>query len=1174
MIRHRAPHVFGAGRPAAFALAALCLLAVVPSVASAGYRDEVLVDDPAAYWRLGETSGTNAASEVAGNTGTYAGGVTLGEPGALGGDPNPSITLDGVNDAVVAPDSATLDATTGVTVELWAKRTRNAAWQVVLGKPGDGQSRNENYAIWFDTSNRLQAYFGNGTTFVSVAWGTAVDNGWHHIAATYDNATARLYVDGVQRAQTTSSVPLTPNALPLNIGRANSGAYPFQGALDEVAVYRTALPAARIQAHFAAAAEPPGGDSVPPVVSVGQPAAGATVTTATPAIAGTAGTVVGDLADVTVRIYAGSATSGTPIQTLTATRASDGSFTTTPAALANGTHTVTASQADAAGNVGVSPPVTFTVAVGPGDAIPPNVSLTQPATGSVSSDATPTFSGVGGTASGDSDLVTVRIYSGAVATGTPIQTLVATRGADGAYSVTAAALADGTYTASAAQADDAGNTGLSTPTTVTIDTLAPNPTVTQPGAGATTDATPTIAGVAGTAGGDASSVSVRIYAGSAATGTPVQTLAATRQSGGAYGVAATALTSGAYTAQTTQTDTAGNTGQSAAVTFTVDATAPVVSLNQPAPGATLTTAAAGFAGVAGTASGDSATVSIAIYAGPSATGTPVQTVNTTGQAGGAYTATSTALANGTYTARATQADSIGNIGQSAAATFTIAVAGGGSDPVLIGAGDIAGCGSTPRDDATAALLAAHPAATVFTAGDNAYDNGTAADYANCYDPTWGAHKSRTRPTIGDHDLDTGTPQAYLNYFSAQLAPFGPTANDATKMYYSYNLGSWHVVHLNAVCFYYTPGCNVAAQEAWLRADLAANANLCTAVIMSSPRFSSGNVHSDNTDMQGYWAAAYEGGAELVISGDDHIYERFAPMDATGAADPAYGLRQFVVGTGGYLMYDIGTVKPNSQVRYTTTFGVIKLTLHPTSYDWEFLPIDGLPSPDSGTTSCHGTPPPPGTVEGAPTVRSTATGTANYASTSVTIPKPAGTAAGDVLLATIGHQGGTSATLSAPAGWTAVPGADASDGTNARIRAFSRVATAAEPASYTFTLNRGMSLAGGITAITGANTAAPINAAGARATTSSSRSIVAPSITTTVPKTRLFYAAAVNSPQTYAPPGGMAEQWDVTTSGRYNVASTTASAGQVAAGATGTRTATTSQNARGAALLIAIAPAVT
>ena len=231
------------------------------SVTSA-YRDQVLADGPVAYWRLGETSGAVASDEVGANPGTFN-GVTLGQPGPLVGDLNTAVSFDGANDFVTVPHSGALNATSGVTVEGWIKRSKSGAWQVVVGKPGTGQSRGENYALWFNTSNQLLAYFGDGTNYVNVR--APLDTNWHYVAATYNNATAKLYVDGTLHAQTSSSIHLTSNTLPLNMGRANGNSSFFGGLLDEVAVYNTALSAERIQAHYETGRAI---DSTPPV---GQP---------------------------------------------------------------------------------------------------------------------------------------------------------------------------------------------------------------------------------------------------------------------------------------------------------------------------------------------------------------------------------------------------------------------------------------------------------------------------------------------------------------------------------------------------------------------------------------------------------------------------------------------------------------------------------------------------------------------------------------------------------------------------------------------------------------------------------------------------------------------------------------------------------------------------------------
>ena len=259
--------------------------------------------------------------------------------------------------------------------------------------------------------------------------------------------------------------------------------------------------------------------------------------------------------------------------------------------------------------------------------------------------------------------------------------------------------------------------------------------------------------------------------------------------------------------------------------------------------------------------------------------------------------------------------------------------------VFVGAGDIASCGSS-GDEQTAALLD-NISGTVFTLGDNAYDNGTAAEYANCYGPSWGRHKGRTRPAAGNHDYQTPGASGYFGYF-------GAAAGDPTKGYYSYDLGGWHIVVINSNL----PTAVGSAQEQWLRADLRDHPSLCTLAYWHHPRFSSGGEHGNDDAMQPIWQALYDGGAELILSGHDHIYERFAPQTATGQLDASKGIREFIVGTGGAGLYSIGTIKPNSEVRNNQTKGVLKLTLYADHYDFQFVHVSGASFTDSGSGSCH------------------------------------------------------------------------------------------------------------------------------------------------------------------------------------------------------------------------------
>ena len=261
--------------------------------------------------------------------------------------------------------------------------------------------------------------------------------------------------------------------------------------------------------------------------------------------------------------------------------------------------------------------------------------------------------------------------------------------------------------------------------------------------------------------------------------------------------------------------------------------------------------------------------------------------------------------------------------------------------VLVGAGDIASCGLT-ADTATAQIVAGI-AGTVFTAGDNAYETGSATNFRDCYDPTWGAFRERAWPAPGNHDYKTSGGAGYFDYFGARAGPGGTG-------WHAYDLGKWRIYALNSNCA--AVGCGVGSeQEQWLRADLATSPRACVLAYWHHPRFSSGQ-HGNDPVMAPLWDALYQAGAEVIINGHNHNYERFAPQTPAGTADNAKGIRQFVVGTGGASLRSFGTIRANSQVRNSTTHGVIKLTLSATGYAWQFLPIAGKTFTDSGTGTCH------------------------------------------------------------------------------------------------------------------------------------------------------------------------------------------------------------------------------
>jgi hypothetical protein len=265
----------------------------------------------------------------------------------------------------------------------------------------------------------------------------------------------------------------------------------------------------------------------------------------------------------------------------------------------------------------------------------------------------------------------------------------------------------------------------------------------------------------------------------------------------------------------------------------------------------------------------------------------------------------------------------------------------GSVAVLVGAGDVGWCGPS-GDEATAKLVKA-TSGIVILPGDVAYPDGSAANFADCYDPSWGAFKARTRPAPGNHEYHTKDAAPYFAYF-------GTRAGKAGRGWYSYDAGTWHVVVLNSECDA-IGGCGAGSpQERWLRKDLAAHPASCTIAYWHTPLFSSG-PHGGNAAVKPLWQALYDAGAELVVNGHDHDYERFAPMTPAGKKDTAAGIRELVVGTGGAPLYPFVRKPRNSEAR-GLAYGVVKLTLRPGSYEWEFMPVAGATFRDSGTGTCH------------------------------------------------------------------------------------------------------------------------------------------------------------------------------------------------------------------------------
>jgi hypothetical protein len=307
-----------------------------------------------------------------------------------------------------------------------------------------------------------------------------------------------------------------------------------------------------------------------------------------------------------------------------------------------------------------------------------------------------------------------------------------------------------------------------------------------------------------------------------------------------------------------------------------------------------------------------------------------------------------------------------------------------ADPVIAAAGDIA-CDPTGasfnngdgealrcRQRYTSDLLVGQGLAAVLALGDTQYEEGTLDQFRLSYDPSWGRVKSITRPAIGNHEYRLSPGTGYFDYFNGVGNATGP-AGDRGKGYYSFNVGGWHLIALNSMCDQVPGGCAAgSAQEQWLRSDLAANSGAsCTLAYWHHPLFNSGpdGSYKDTPwNTTALWQALYSGGAELVMSGHAHIYQRFGPQDANGNADAQWGLREFVVGTGGKSLGDLGPTQPNLEFRDNTQFGVIRLVLRPNGYDWTFV-NDAGQIRDLGSAGCHGVPdftPPQTTITSGPT----------------------------------------------------------------------------------------------------------------------------------------------------------------------------------------------------------------
>jgi hypothetical protein len=267
---------------------------------------------------------------------------------------------------------------------------------------------------------------------------------------------------------------------------------------------------------------------------------------------------------------------------------------------------------------------------------------------------------------------------------------------------------------------------------------------------------------------------------------------------------------------------------------------------------------------------------------------------------------------------------------------------------IVAAGDIACLASAPvttqtcRQKDTSDLVLALAPDAVLTLGDEQYEAGALSAFRSSYDSTWGRFKAITKPAPGNHEYGTAAAKGYFDYFGAAVGEPG-------KGWYSYDLGAWHLVALNSNCNQVQCG-RGSEQERWLRQDLAAHPNVCTLAYWHHPRWSHGE-HGDSTRTAALVEDLYAAGADLILVGHDHTYERFAPLNPAGARDGARGVRQIVVGTGGRSHYRLAQ-GANTEASNNTSFGVLSLALAPAGYSWRFAPVPAASYTDSGTASCH------------------------------------------------------------------------------------------------------------------------------------------------------------------------------------------------------------------------------
>jgi hypothetical protein len=463
-------------------------------------------------------------------------------------------------------------------------------------------------------------------------------------------------------------------------------------------------------------------------------------------------------------------------------------------------------------------------------------------------------------------------------------------------------------------------------------------------------------------------------------------------------------------------------------------------------------------------------------------------------------------------------------------------------------------------------------------GDAQYDDGELTNFNSVYNPSWGRVKDITKPVVGNHEYNTAGAGGYYTYFGSAASPLDASCTFSCKGYYSYDMGSWHIIVLNSEIAHGTG----SAQELWLKNDLASHTNACVLAAWHRPLFTSFDAASDPSVLP-FWRDLYEAGAEVILNGHVHFYERFARQRPDGSVDSATGIRQFVVGTGGKSLSGATTVAANSEVRNSSVNGVIKMTLHDGSYDWTFRARSGQTFNESGSEPCHGMPT---TSSGSGGVSSTISGTglstnSGTTATSLGLAVPAGASAGNVAVASVAFGGGSGTTITSPAGWTL--DMRQNNGIDHGLAVYHKVIKSGDlSTTASWLISPGKNAAGAMRTYNGVDTTAPLDVSSAGQTNSTaSTSITAPSVTTASANAEVLTFHGQKLPLAkpsgiFTPPAGQTEVADVASqqdgTAPYNVALEVTESQQTAAGATGAKAATSTQSATSVGITLALRPA--